>query len=88
MKHSNVDPITFQVIKSYCDSIAREMGKTMVRTAYSPVFVMAEDFACAIMDVDAEMISMDRRAPCHVSSMAFSSQWAVIEMGIEKSPMV
>jgi N-methylhydantoinase B/oxoprolinase/acetone carboxylase alpha subunit len=83
MKSEKIDPITFQLIKSYCESVTREMGIIMIRTACSPVFVEGEDFSCSILDRWGEMISLDRRNPSLVSSMALSARWVVMEKNME-----
>ena len=48
-KYEKVDPIMFQVVGNGLVSICREMGTTMVRTAYSPIFADGMDFSCAII---------------------------------------
>jgi N-methylhydantoinase B/oxoprolinase/acetone carboxylase alpha subunit len=78
-----VDPVTFQVIGSGLVSICREMGTTMCRTAYSPIFVDGLDFSCGIMDNTGLMIAQAEYSPCHLNSMSYSASWAIMELGLE-----
>ena len=82
-KYENLDLITFQVLRSAFESICREMGYTMCRTAYSPIFVDGQDFSCAILDDRSELIATANYDPSHLSAMAYASEWSLIEIGYE-----
>lgn len=82
-EYDHLDPITFQVIASNLISACREMGITMIRTAYSPIFVDGLDFSCGILDPYGEMIAQGEFCPVHLNSMAYSAQWALMERGVE-----
>lgn len=83
-KYPHIDPITFQVIGKGLESICREMGTMMVRTAYSAVFVEGQDFSCAILDDLCELVAAANFDPSHLSAMAYAAEWAVIDIGIER----
>lgn len=82
-EYEHLDPITFQVINNALLAICREMGVTMIRTAYSPIFVDGMDFSCGLLDETGEMIAQGNYCPVHLNSMAYSSQWALLEVGME-----
>lgn len=82
-KYPHIDPVTFQVISSGLESICREMGTTMVRTAYSPIFVDGQDFSCAILDDISELVATANYDPSHLSAMSYASEWAVMEIGYD-----
>ena len=81
--YKKLDPITFQVLRSAFESICREMGYTMCRTAYSPIFVDGQDFSCAVLDDRSELIATANYDPSHLSAMAYASEWSLIEIGYE-----
>jgi N-methylhydantoinase B/oxoprolinase/acetone carboxylase alpha subunit len=78
-----VDPVMFQVLANGLVSTCREMGTTMMRTAYSPIFVDGLDFSCGILDAQAEMVAQAEYCPSHLNSMAYAAAWAIMEIGIE-----
>ena len=78
-----IDPITFEVLRSAYTNISREMGETMMRTAYSAIFNEGRDFSCGILDIDGEMIAQAEHCPVHLGSMPYTAEWALNEIGIE-----
>ena len=47
---SDIDPITFEVIKSALDMLADEMALVIMRTAYSHILRDAMDYSTAVCD--------------------------------------
>lgn len=82
-EYKHIDPIMFQVISNGLISICREMGTTMMRTAYSPIFVDGLDFSCGILDGNAKMAAQAEYCPVHLNSMAYAGAWAMMEVGYE-----
>ncbi|MBW1713336.1 MAG: hydantoinase B/oxoprolinase family protein, partial [Deltaproteobacteria bacterium] len=80
---SRIDPITFQIVGRGLESVAREMGTTMMRTAYSSIFVEGLDFSCAVLDRWAEMAAQANYNPVHLGAMAYAAEWSVMEIGYE-----
>lgn len=78
-----VNPVTFQVIHSSLLSTAREMGSTMLRTAYSVIFSEGYDFSCALLDQWGEMVATANYCPVHLAAIAYASSWSIVEIGIE-----
>ena len=48
-----IDPITLSVLTHRFESIVREMGEAMLRTAYSQILNSSRDFSTAICDREA-----------------------------------
>jgi N-methylhydantoinase B/oxoprolinase/acetone carboxylase alpha subunit len=81
-RYPRLDRVMFQVIGSGLVSICREMGTTMIRTAYSPIFVDGLDFSCGILDRHGQMVAQGEYSPVHLNSMTHAASWAVMEIGI------
>ena len=47
---ATIDPVTLTVIDNYLTSTCRDMGVTMMKTSYSPIFNESLDFSCVIFD--------------------------------------
>ena len=43
-----IDPVTQTVIDNFLTSTCRDMGVTMMKTSYSPIFNESLDFSCVI----------------------------------------
>jgi N-methylhydantoinase B/oxoprolinase/acetone carboxylase alpha subunit len=79
----DLDPITFEVLRSAYTNVSREMGETMMRTAYSSIFNEGRDFSCGILDTDAEMLAQAEHCPVHLGSMPYTAQRGIEEVGLE-----
>ncbi len=66
------------VIANRLDSIAREMGLVLERSARSPIFAEACDFACGICNAQGELVSQLNGIPILAAAGSFSVQ-AVLE---------
>ena len=44
------DPVTLTILNNAFVNICREMGITMMRTAFSPIFNEGLDFSCVLFD--------------------------------------
>jgi N-methylhydantoinase B/oxoprolinase/acetone carboxylase alpha subunit len=64
-----IDPITLEVVRGGLVSLCQEMGISMERSSYSPVFSEGLDYSFAIFDSDGEMISQAAFDPCHLGAM-------------------
>jgi N-methylhydantoinase B/oxoprolinase/acetone carboxylase alpha subunit len=78
------DPVTLAVIQGYLEATCREMGTSLVRNALSPIFIEGQDFSCAILDADRQLVAAANYDPSHLCSMAYAADWAVLELGPEK----
>lgn len=81
-KSAYIEPVGNEVFLSSLESICREMGNTMLRTAYSPIFADGMDFACGILDDQGELAAAVNYCPVHLAAMALAPEWALMEIGL------
>ncbi len=78
-----IDPVTLTIINNSFVNICREMGITMMRTAFSPIFNEGLDFSCVLFNRDGEMIGQAEFCPAQVAASLFIVRWTVEEIGVE-----
>ena len=81
--HAATDPVTLNVIYTRLGGICREMGTTMMRTAYSPIFSESRDFSCVLFDRDGRMLAQTEFCPAQVGAIRFVVKWLIAEIGAE-----
>ncbi|MHB1405376.1 MAG: hydantoinase B/oxoprolinase family protein [Desulfitobacteriaceae bacterium] len=81
-KSAYIEPVGNEVFISSLESICREMGTTMLRTAYSPIFADGMDFSCGILDDQGELVAAVNYCPVHLAAMALAPEWALMEVGL------
>lgn len=79
--NERIDPITLSVIYGALSSIGKEMGKTMTRTAFSPIFFEGNDFTCALFDDKLELIAQFEGNPAQLGSVKYAVGNAVKKIG-------
>lgn len=77
------DLVTTAVVGGYLESTCREMGLALTRNAISPIFIEGQDFSCAVLDPDRELVAAANFDPSHLCSMAYAADWAVLDLGPE-----
>ena len=86
MKKNNsaddIDPITLSVMNGAITSICKEMGKTMQRTAFSPIFFEGNDFTCALFDNCLELIGQFEGNPAQLGAAKHALANAVKNIGV------
>lgn len=70
MEKPRVDPITLEIIKNALQSVAEEMGATLIRAAYSTNIKDRRDCSCAIYDRRGELVAQAEHIPLHLGLMA------------------
>jgi N-methylhydantoinase B len=73
-----IDPATFEVVKSALYCAAEEMKVVLAKTAYSPLLKVAGDYSCGLFDVRGEMVAQGPDLPIHLGSMPLAVK-AVIQ---------
>ena len=58
LTEGTVDHITLEVVRNRLESIVREMGEVILRTARSSVAHHGRDFSCGIFNQRAEMLAI------------------------------
>ena len=78
-----LDPVLLTIVNNSFVNICREMGVTMTRTAFSPIFNEGLDFSCVLFDRDLNMIGQAEFGPAQLAASIFIVRWTVEELGIE-----
>ena len=78
-----LDPITFEVLRSFFEYTCARMSKMLELTAFSPVLVDMVDFSNAIYDADLNLVSQAANCPVHLASMHFSARASVDQFGLD-----
>jgi N-methylhydantoinase B/oxoprolinase/acetone carboxylase alpha subunit len=78
-----IDQVTLTVIDNYLTSTCRDMGVTMMTTAYSPIFNESLDFSCVIFDPEGQMLAQAEFCPSQIGTIKFTVTWTIAELGVE-----
>lgn len=80
---STLDPIQLTIINNAFVNVCREMGITMTRTAFSPIFNEGLDFSCAMFDREGNMIGQAEYCPGQLAASIFIVRWTLQELGLD-----
>ena len=83
MIQQGLDPVTLTVIDNFLTSICRDMGVTMMKTSYSPIFNESLDFSCVIFDPNGEMLAQAEFCPSQIGTIKFTVTWTLDELGVD-----
>ena len=72
-----IDPITVAVISSALSTIAEEMGKSIIRTAYSTNIKERQDCSTAIFDDKGETLALAEHIPIHLGSLLSIASYVI-----------
>ena len=78
-----IDPVTLTIVNNNFVNICREMGITMIRTAFSPIFKEGLDFSCVLFDRRGNMIGQAEFCPAQIAASLFIVRWTIEELGVE-----
>lgn len=78
-----LDQVLLTVINNSFVNVCREMGITMARTAFSPIFNEGLDFSCVLFDRELNMIGQAEFCPAQLAASIFIVRWTVEELGID-----
>ena len=67
-----IDVVTAEIIRNALDTVSHEMGITIYRTARSPIANESRDFATAVFDQYARMVTQPHGAPMLMGSCKWS----------------
>ncbi|MFN8188655.1 MAG: hydantoinase B/oxoprolinase family protein [Gaiellales bacterium] len=79
----SIDPVTLAVLNNAFVNICREMGITMIRTAFSPIFNEGLDFSCVLFDRRGNMIGQAEFCPAQIAASLFIVRWTLEELGAD-----
>ncbi len=80
---SEIDSVTLTVLNNAFVNICREMGITMIRTAFSPIFNEGLDFSCVLFDRRGNMIGQAEFCPAQIAASLFIVRWTLEELGVD-----
>ncbi|MFC4249413.1 hydantoinase B/oxoprolinase family protein [Natribaculum luteum] len=69
MTTDELDPVTLEVLRNQLESVAEEMGQTLIRGAYSPNIKERRDCSTALFDREGRMIAQAEHIPVHLGAM-------------------
>lgn len=73
-KHRQLDPITFEVLRSSFDYICERMSQVLQKSSFSPIIYDMVDYSNAIFDPDINLIGQTANCPVHIAAMHFSAR--------------
>jgi N-methylhydantoinase B len=79
----SLDPVTLTVIDNFLTSTCRDMGVTMMKTSYSPIFNESLDFSCVIFDPEGQMLAQAEFCPSQIGTIKFTVTWTLDELGVD-----
>jgi len=81
--NEDMDPITFEVIRSIFEYASDRMATVLQRSSFSPILADMLDFSNAIYDADLQLLSQAANCPIHLAAMKFSAEAALEVIGKE-----
>ncbi len=72
---ASFDPVTLEVVGNHLVSTVREMGTTLMRTAYSVVLREQMDCTTALFDPNGQLIAQADHVPSHQGTLSFAARW-------------
>lgn len=83
-KGAGWDVVTMNVVELAMISICREMGISMMKTAYSTIFNEGLDFTCGLADLHGELIAVAEYCPSMIGGMPLIIKTIVKEIPLEE----
>ena len=84
--HSEVDPITLEVVCEGLIAVVREMRATIIRSSFSSVIYEFDDFSCALFGPDGEMVAQSWDHPGHVLPLPWGVRCMFEDFGDDLHP--
>lgn len=66
---TSLDPVELEIRRTQLESVAEEMGETLIRGAYSPNITERRDCSTALFDSAGRMIAQAEHIPVHLGAM-------------------
>lgn len=82
-RHSNADPVTVEIVGKYLVSAVREMGETLMRTAYSTIIRESMDCTAALFDPVGQLIAQADHVPSHQGTLSHAAKHVLRNMTME-----
>jgi N-methylhydantoinase B len=85
---SAVDPVTLEVVGNYLVSAVREMGTTLMRTAYSTLIREEMDCSTALFDPAGQLVAQADHVPSHQGTLSLAAKTLLGTMALEPGDVV
>ncbi|MFD1514010.1 hydantoinase B/oxoprolinase family protein [Halomarina rubra] len=76
-----MDPVTLEVLRNRLEGVAEEMGRVLIRGAYSPNIKERRDCSTALFDADGRLVAQAEHIPVHLGAMP-----AAVDAVLAKDP--
>ena len=83
-----VDPVTLEVVGNYLVSAVREMGTTLMRTAYSTLIREEMDCSTALFDPAGQLVAQADHVPSHQGTLSLAAKTLLGAMALEPGDVV
>src|SRR5450756_435207 len=83
MSETEIDPVTVEVIGSSLSTIVEEMGKAIVRAAFSTNIKERQDCSTALFDPQGRVIAQAERIPIHLGSLLGIADYVLARHPVE-----
>jgi len=81
MKTETLDSITQEVITEGLNAVMAEMRGNVMRSSYSSVIGLVQDFSCGLFSPDGELIAQGPDHPGHIVPLPWSVQASMEDLG-------
>ena len=82
----DIDPITIELVRNVLLTVIREMRADIVKTAFGSQIKEAEDFSCALMSTNGELIGITQGTPVHLLPGTLAVRGALERYGTDIAP--
>jgi N-methylhydantoinase B len=83
-----IDPVTTEVVGNYLVSAVREMGTTLMRTAYSTIIRESMDCTTALFDPMGQLIAQADHVPSHQGTLSHAAKHVLRTMSLDPGDVV
>jgi N-methylhydantoinase B/oxoprolinase/acetone carboxylase alpha subunit len=87
-RHSNADPVTVEIVGKYLVSAVREMGTTLMRSAYSTIIRESMDCTAALFDPVGQLIAQADHVPSHQGTLSHAAKHVLRNMTMQPGDVV
>jgi N-methylhydantoinase B len=76
---SNLEQVTFEIVKNSLVSLAEEMGVVLRKSSFSANIKERRDFSCALFDAQGRLVAQAEHIPVHLGAMPHSVKTILAE---------
>ena len=83
---TELDPVTFEVIRNALDSLADEMALVLMRSAHSAVCRDSLDYSTGVCDGQGRMVAQGLMTPMHMGTFPHAMRTLLAQWGEDMHP--